>query len=222
MLSVREFITKPKSNQAFHSSHLIQFNSVRFNFTELSSSMVSIHSYVQSNNASQNNARQSLSLSLNRPLGFSKNLDFHCVFIVFVQLSWFRSSRSTDWRFPLSRVSFSSFFVSWRLMLAPWGSLFGSPDTLLTPTCSLSVSMGALWTLQDAPKALQRRSGDAQRTLETAARSKNLFWDGLLLDKLFRDGDPLEKHSKKLLLDVFSGRLNCFGTSKSLFLLTLD
>ena len=79
-------------------------------------------------------------------------------------------------------------------------------------------SFDAPGTLQDAPKALQRRSGDAQCTLETAARSKKLFWDGLSLEKLFRDGEPLEKTFEK----TASGRLNCFGTAKLLFLLTWD
>ena len=88
--------------------------------------------------------------------------------------------------------------------------------------CVYGRALDAPGTLKDAPKALQMRSGDAQCTLETAALSKKLCWEGLSLDSVFRDGDPLEKHSKKLLLDGFSGRLNCFGTSKRLFLLTLD
>ena len=121
------------------------------------------------------------------------------------------------------------FQLAFRLLTSPVGALRlsfrlsrRSFDAYMLAFCVSGRSLDAPGTLQDAPKALQRRSGDAQRTLETAARSKNLFWDGFLFDKLFRDGDPLKKHLKKLLLDGFSGRLNCFGTSKRLFLLTLD
>ena len=96
------------------------------------------------------------------------------------------------------------FQLVFRLFKSPVGALrlsFRLSRRSVDAFCVSGRSLDAPGTLQDAPKALQRRSGDAQRTLETAALSKKLCWEGLSLEKLFRDGNPIEKHSKKLLLD---------------------
>ena len=147
---------------------------------------------------------------------------------IFLRFSYLISTFTISLQSP-HRSTFSSlqglFQLVFRLLTSPVGALrlsfrFSrrSFDACMLAFWVSGRSFDAPGTLQDAPNALQRRSGDAQRTLETAARSKKLFRDGLSLKKLVRDVEALEKTFKK----GASGRLNCFGTAKRLFLLTWD